>query len=202
MKLQRVTNPIALPLSMNSMKDHLRIERSETAYDDDLNDLIVAAAEFIRAKCHVELINTQYRALWNQFPACRTIKIPLWPVVTVDSITYYDTAGALQTMSASLYQTELIQSPATVTLAPLGTSWPSTQDEKINAVILTFTTGFGIDSAAVPAGYRHAMKLLVAHWFRNRESVLIGSISKELEFSLESLIMLNRENEFEEFLVQ
>lgn len=36
--------------------------------------------------------------------------------------------------------------------------------------------------------YKLAVKLLVNHWYDNRDSVLIGSISKSMEFSLASII--------------
>ena len=40
----------------------------------------------------------------------------------------------------------------------------------------------------VPATYKQAMMLLIGHWFENRENVVIGVVSKEIEFSYKSLI--------------
>lgn len=37
--------------------------------------------------------------------------------------------------------------------------------------------------------YKLAIKLLVSHWYENRDSVLIGSISKKLEYSLNSILI-------------
>jgi hypothetical protein len=39
----------------------------------------------------------------------------------------------------------------------------------------------------VPAPLRQALHLLVGHWNANREGVLVGLISKEIEFSVEAL---------------
>lgn len=36
--------------------------------------------------------------------------------------------------------------------------------------------------------YDLAIKMLISHWYENRVAVNIGSISKELEFSLNSII--------------
>lgn len=36
--------------------------------------------------------------------------------------------------------------------------------------------------------YVLAVKLLVGHWYENRESVTIGGISKKLEFSLDAIL--------------
>jgi hypothetical protein len=40
----------------------------------------------------------------------------------------------------------------------------------------------------VPAAIRHAILMLVAYWYDNRSTVLVGSISKQLEFAVESLL--------------
>jgi hypothetical protein len=40
----------------------------------------------------------------------------------------------------------------------------------------------------VPTQIRHAILMLVAHWYDRRESVLTGSISKEVEFGVKSLL--------------
>ena len=46
-------------------------------------------------------------------------------------------------------------------------------------------TGFDSDNKLADL----AIKVLVTHWYENRGSVLIGSISKEIEFSLQSILM-------------
>jgi uncharacterized phage protein (predicted DNA packaging) len=37
--------------------------------------------------------------------------------------------------------------------------------------------------------YKIAVKLLISHWYENREAVVVGSISKSLEFSLQSILI-------------
>jgi uncharacterized phage protein (predicted DNA packaging) len=37
--------------------------------------------------------------------------------------------------------------------------------------------------------YKIAIKLLVSHWYENRSGVVVGSISKALEYSLSSIII-------------
>jgi hypothetical protein len=54
-------------------------------------------------------------------------------------------------------------------------------------VQITYLAGYG-GAANVPAPAKHAIKMLVGHWYANRESVLIGSISKELEFAVTALL--------------
>ncbi|MBO9598636.1 MAG: phage head-tail connector protein [Cohnella sp.] len=44
----------------------------------------------------------------------------------------------------------------------------------------------------VPKRVKQAIILLVSHWFENPEAVLIGSISKEIEFSVTALLNIDR----------
>lgn len=200
MQLQQMTYPAALPISLSSVKAHLAIESDETAFDELLADYIRSAAEVIRNECHISLINTQYKAYWDKWPTSAFLKLPLWPVVSVDSVKYYNPAGVETTLSG--LQTDLVSCPSRIRLGVSDTDWPDLQDYKINSVIVTFTAGYGADSMTVPDMVKHAIKMMVAHWFRNRESVLVGSISKEIEHAAEMLLMLLKRNEFEEFQIQ
>lgn len=51
-----------------------------------------------------------------------------------------------------------------------------------------YLTNAGIIKDYTKELYKLAIRLLVSHWYDNRESVVIGSISKNLEFSLASMI--------------
>jgi hypothetical protein len=46
---------------------------------------------------------------------------------------------------------------------------------------------------------KHAIKLLVAHWFRNREAVLVGTISKDMEKAVDALLVQFRKNHWQSF---
>ena len=45
----------------------------------------------------------------------------------------------------------------------------------LNAFEVAFTAGYGDEASDVPAPIRHALKLLVAHWFEHREPVVVGA---------------------------
>jgi len=53
------------------------------------------------------------------------------------------------------------------------------------AVRVTFTAGFG---ATAPEDIKHAVLLLVAHWFANREAVNLGNTGTELPLGVAALI--------------
>jgi uncharacterized phiE125 gp8 family phage protein len=60
--------------------------------------------------------------------------------------------------------------------------------EDNDAVVVTWWAGYGATGSSVPASIRHAILMLVGYWYENRSTVLVGSISKQLEFAVESLL--------------
>ena len=82
------------------------------------------------------------------------IWLPVSPVQSIESVTYIDSLGALQTLANTEYKLDKISSPARVVPA-YGKAWPSTRNE-INAVQVNFTSGYGAQ-ADVPRGIRAAI---------------------------------------------
>jgi uncharacterized phiE125 gp8 family phage protein len=199
LRLTKLTNPTTLPISLNDVKDHIRVERDESSYDEDLTELIYAAQEYIEDETHLTLITTQLRATWDMWPAVR-IKVPGWPVSAIDSITYTDVDGNAQTLSDSLYRTSLVQCPATV-IPAIDQDWPDLQVDAIDAVNINFTAGYGTAATDQPYMIRHLLKLLVGHWFKHREAVG-SSMSHEVELAFRSLRNQTWVGEFEEYLIQ
>lgn len=198
MRVEKITNPTKLPIDRNAVKDHLRIERDETAYDDDLDELIHTAAELVESECHVTLVSTQLRAKWD-CPPCEIVRLPMWPITSVDAVKYLDTDGTLQTLSTSLYRTELVQCPATVRPA-INEDWPSIQTDAIDGFRVEVTAGYST-AGTVPRIYRQMIKLLVGHWFKNREAAMVPS-PMEIPIAYQTLRDHGRVNEFLEFIEQ
>jgi hypothetical protein len=59
--------------------------------------------------------------------------------------------------------------------------WPTIED--YSTVTVTYTAGF----ATTPPEIDQTMLLLIGHWYRNREAVVVGSITKEIEYAIEAL---------------
>lgn len=100
------------------------------------------------------------------------IMLPLPPLQTVDSIKYWDPSGVQQTLDPSAYIVDNVSEPGRVVPA-VGTSWPSTQN-RVNAVEVRFTAGYGADGSFVPAGIKQWMLMRVTDAFENREAVVMG----------------------------
>ena len=100
------------------------------------------------------------------------IDLPFPSLVSVESVTYTDTNGVLQTLPTDQYLVDNISEPGCITPAP-NTYWPNTQN-RVNAVKISYTSGYG-NAAAVPAGVKAWILLRAAALYENREEVAVGS---------------------------
>ncbi len=58
-------------------------------------------------------------------------------------------------------------------MKPTSTAWPGTY-YRPNAVTVRFVCGYGTASTSIPELMRAAIKLLISHFFENREGLNIG----------------------------
>lgn len=90
------------------------------------------------------------------------IRLPLGPVVSVTSIAWEDVAGATHALASSAWR--LRHDARGAFLAPVS-SWPS----GVLSVTVEWVAGEGC-----PEPVRHAILMLVAHYYANREAVGAG----------------------------
>jgi len=102
------------------------------------------------------------------------------------SLTFTSESGAVSVLASNLYRVDSASTPGVV--RPLREAdWPAYMDDA-NAITITFWAGYGEDGRSVPPAIKHAILMLVGFWFENRSAVLVGSISKQLEFAVDSLL--------------
>lgn len=171
MSLYLVTAPTAEPVSVAEAKLHVR---QDDADDDELiRSLIVAAREYTENFTRRALMTQTWDLKLDTFPYCDEIWLPKAPAVSVTSITYVDNDGVTQTWSTSAYTTDFPTGPHARQgriVRAYQQTYPQTR-MVVNAVAVRFVCGYGA-AAAVPAGIKQAMKLLIGHWYENREAVL------------------------------
>lgn len=201
---ETVTPPAFEPLTLPEAKAQCRLDGVDD-YNADLNWLIEVAREKVESDSERAFI-TQTRLMWvDQFPnagarsqitmnpfpsqpwlyggAVQAMEIAVKPVTGVTSIQYVNQAGVLTPWDSSNYIVDCKSNPTRITPA-YGLIWPICRVQ-INAVQVTFTCG-ATSATLVPAMARHAMRLLIGHWFENREAV--GTVPGEIALGYESLI--------------
>lgn len=176
--------PDGHPLSVAEAKRQLRLEVDDTDQDDHLADLCAAAHRKIERELGFPILRQTRETHLAGFPDG-----PIWlgsgDGLTVLSIRYRDTAGASQTLDPAKYSVDAVSRIAAVWPA-VSPWWPSTTCLP-GSVIVEWQAG-AVRPSDVPEDLIHAMKLLVGHWDQNREAVVIGTISSEVQVALDDLL--------------
>ena len=157
------TEPAVEPLALSELKDVLRITTSD--FDTELTRLLTASRRQVEHDSLRRLVTQTVKLYLDRFPVEKEIEIRQAPVQSVTSVTYVDTAGDTQTLSASNYHVDTIREPARVALKT-NTNWPKTESNTPNAVVVEFVGGYGDAGADVPAEAR----LAVQQWAMNEWS--------------------------------
>jgi len=163
--LLRLTGPAKRPVTVSEAKRTLRLNQTDTTFDDQVKRHIEAATEQVEADTDRCLINQSFALYLNSFPGGSQLPIEFAqkPIDSVTSIEYLDTDGNKQTYPPEKY--ELDQARRQVYLLS-GNSWPSTLQQQ-NAITVTFVCGYGTSSEAVPRLIKEAVLMQVGKWFYN-----------------------------------
>jgi uncharacterized phiE125 gp8 family phage protein len=159
-------------ITLSEAKLHCRV---------DINDDDALIAQLINAAVnHVEQItgwvttSQLYTKLIKKIP--EIIRLPLWPVTAITAI---EVIGATTQNVASDFDIDLTERPAKV--IPLSKSFSVATGETL---LIAYTAG----EADIPDGMRQAVLMLVAHWYENREAIVVGTISSEVSLGVNQLL--------------
>ena len=184
--LTETVAPTVEPLSTADAKTHLRVDHSEE--DGLIDDYVEAARRQVELFTRRALVNTTFTLKLDAFPV--EIRTPRSPLSSVTSITHIDCDGNSQTVASSVYDVDTDTEPGRIFLK-FDQSWPDTRTIN-NAVTVTFVAGFGSAASSVPESLRSAVRLLAAHYYEQREPVVVGTITAKIPMSVESLLWMNR----------
>jgi uncharacterized phiE125 gp8 family phage protein len=134
------------------------------------------------------MLTQTWRYVADAWPASDTLELRPWPLQSVTSIKYTDENNVQATFASSNYVVDTYSEPGRVRLKSSAT-WPSTTLAALNGLAVEFVAGYGDTPVDLPQRLRQAVLLLVAHWYENREPVLMtGAVPKELPLSVQSLM--------------
>lgn len=180
-----VTAPAEPVVSTAEAKEQCRVTHSD---DNDFLDGLVAAATSLLdgwagtlGRCLVTQTWRIDRAEWSgairlPFPSCSNVVVR-----------YSDASDVEQTVDSSLYQVYDDGHSSMVWFRRAFTA-PVLYDDRLDPIRITFDAGYG-DAADVPEAIKHAIKLLIGHWYENREEVIIGQLDlRRLPAAFDTLI--------------
>lgn len=181
-----VTQPVNEPVGLGEMKDYLRVDHSDE--DALITSLIVAARQHCESRAKRSFVTQTLRYSLDEWPCGEELTLPQPFNDTTSLAVKYYTSGssASATWGSSNYWVDADADPGRIVLRQ-NANFPTYDLRSARAIEITFEAGYG-GQGDVPEGVRMAVKLLVGHWYANREAVITGTISKEIEFGVSALL--------------
>lgn len=156
-----LSDPDTEPLSLAEAKKQLEIADSYSTHDTHVSGLIVAARELWEHDTQSPTVRRSVSENLSQFPD-EDWRFYFRPVGSVETITYYDTANASQTLASSVYS---LDAPNRKLRLAVDQDWPSAET-RWDAVTITYKAG----SVVVPEIAKQAMKLQISMMFGDEMS--------------------------------
>ena len=165
------------PITLAEAKIQCQVDKDLIDEDAFIEGLILSAVDFCEQYTGRQLI-TQEQKYVGKFLQC----IELAPnLLSVEAIKYTDTQGVIQ----QLANDEFFVAIAIVGEVQPRNNWPAVLWNHPQPVEISFTCGYGT-AEDVPDGIKQCIRLLVGHWFRNRE--LAGAVTGNILDSASSLL--------------
>lgn len=156
----------------SDLRDHLRVDTTDE--DDLIAGLAVAARRRLESRTRRSFLTQECRLWRDAFPdeSSTPMRLPRAPLQRVLSITGHDSTGGSTSVSSDDWIEDAASEPGRVALSSTG-DWPSDL-RSINGAEVDFLAGYGDESSDVPEPLVLATKLLTAHYYENRQEVIVS----------------------------
>jgi uncharacterized phiE125 gp8 family phage protein len=169
------------------------------ADDDYIQDLCLTAMSYLEDQLNTSLVRRSHTLVIERFPyfwqsmnqmipAMTGIVLPVWPIGTITSLTYVDIFAGTQSIDPTTLQIRNYKPPSI--FPKVGNVWPFSNPQQVANVSITFTAGYAT-IPDIPMSILHCVKLLVAHWYKNRETAS-QALLQQMPFGIDELIRTNK----------
>lgn len=183
MALVLTSGPAVEPVTVSEAKAHLRIDGN--AEDALIASLVLTSRLHIEAAVDLALITQSWTLRLDAWPRGDCVEIALSPLQAVGAVRVKDTAGVPVTIPATSYLVDLASRPARLVWNNAARPLPGV---RAGGIEIDFTAGFGDTPPSIPAPLKHAVLLLVAHWYEHRDAVEVGALSARVPDVVSDLI--------------
>jgi uncharacterized phiE125 gp8 family phage protein len=157
-----LTAPAGEPLSLADIKAFLRIEHGD---DDGVIDALIAGARIhVEARTRRALMTQTWRLSRDVWPASGVLPLLPAPVRELVAVRVFTAAGA-QSVDTATFDIDTVSAPALLTWTRGALPQPG---RPFGGIEIDVAAGYGHDPDDVPQPLRHAIRLLVAHWYEHR----------------------------------
>jgi uncharacterized phiE125 gp8 family phage protein len=160
--------PSAEPWSVAEAKAFLRVEHG----DDDaiIAALIAAARSHVEALTQRALLVQRWRFVLDAWPIHGRFNPRIGPLRSLIAARVFDAGGNAHSIDVASF---VVDAAAELIASPV---WSMPLPGRTTAGIeLDIELGYGAAASDVPDALRHAIRMLVAHWYENRGLAAIGA---------------------------
>lgn len=167
-----ITQPTQEPITTEEAKLHLRVEIDD---DDELIDsLTTAARQWVERYTGLTLCETVLEAAFQGYPDWY-IELPKPPILEVLSFKYTDSSGVDTTLASDQYVLDRTVAIAPRVVPAYGVTWPGTRWQS-SSLRVRYRAGYAQagspdETHLIPQPLTAAIKILLGHFYENRESV-------------------------------
>lgn len=169
-KLENLTVTVAptdLVVSLTVAKAQCEVDAGYTADDDLITEMIEAATEEAQNYTGLTLAPATYRGTLNLWPSDKIIQVPIPPLASVTSVSYYNEAGTLTAVDVANYTVITTSSPGQIQFKEAYTL-PDLQDRPA-AIEVVFVAGYAV--ANVPKDIKKAIRKKVFADYESRDDM-------------------------------
>lgn len=164
------TAPAVEPIDKIQAKLQSRVDGN--LEDSWFDDAISAARAYCERLCFSAFITQTWDFWLPAWPSGR-IRLPYAPLQSITTFEYTDLNETTTAVDPSTYVTRNGPTPGEIVLR-FAQIWPTAVLSPAWPIHIQMVCGYGDDGTSVPPAIIHAIKMLVAHWYENREAVVVG----------------------------
>lgn len=183
MSLVMTSSPLIEPVSLSEAKAFLRIDSN--AEDLLVSTLILTSRLHIEAALGLALMTQAWTLTIDKWPSRDTVLLPLRPVSQIALLRLLNVGGQSTTLDPASYRLDATIGAAKI--VSVSGAWPAPLMKK-GGIEITFWAGFGDETSDIPEPIRHALRLLIAHWYENREPLRVGAPEAAIPAEVSALL--------------
>lgn len=188
--LELVSGPAVPLVSTADAKLHCRIDHADE--DALISALALAAGKTVQEQVGKALVTQSWKITLASIAGTQRLWLPVFPVQSITSIAYFDADNTGQTATLSDFGLHGDEDHAWIE-PKTGKTWPALYPRP-DALAVTFVAGFGAAASDVPDHLILATRMLIAHWYENREAAA-GPLA-EIPLGVQQLTGLSRKGWF------
>ena len=212
---RRIQEPVEEPVTTDEVDNFLRgngvLEEVDAVL---LQSMIFSAREYVEETTRQALITQKWEMFMDAFPRTKgglgwwdgvregaitqdqkgSFELPIGPLQSVDSISTFNMANEETVFDSANYFLNTTKDPGEVILNSTAI-WPTFTRHR-NGIRVVYNAGFGDKATDVPSPLRLAIKMLITHWYENREYTKTQSDMNQATAPLHVQSMINRYKRF------